>query len=120
MLVTGRLRIREYAKDGQLRYSVEIEAVTVGYDMTRGISRFERVSRTGATTAEDIREALAGNDRWASDLGPAPDPAGEGAEGAEEATAPVGYPGDGSRSDDDDEEEDGREYDPYDARTAAA
>jgi single-strand DNA-binding protein len=117
VLVTGRLRIREYAKGGQLRYSVEIEATTVGYDMTRGISRFERVSRGGATTAEDIKEALASNDQWASDIGPAPDPAGEAPE--EGSIAPVGYPGDGSRSDDDDEE-DGQEYDPYDARTAAA
>ncbi|MCW2886037.1 MAG: single-strand DNA-binding protein [Streptosporangiaceae bacterium] len=117
VLVTGRLRIREYAKNGNLRYSVEIEATTVGYDMTRGVSRFERVSRGGTTTAEDVKEALAGNDQWASDIGPAPDPdAGAVDEGA---AAPVGHPGDDGRSDVGDEE-DGREYEQYDARTAAA
>jgi single-strand DNA-binding protein len=112
VLVTGRLRIREYAKDGNLRYSVEIEATTVGYDMTRGVARFERVSRGAPTTAEDIKEALAGNDRWASDIGPAPDP-DEAA--ADEGAA--GDPGDGGRAGDD---EDGGEYEPYGARVAAA
>jgi single-strand DNA-binding protein len=117
VLVTGRLRIREYAKNGNLRYSVEIEATTVGYDMTRGVSRFERVSRGGTTTAEDIKEALAGNDQWASDIGPAPDPDGDAAD--EGAAASMGHPGDDGRSDAGDEE-DGRDYDQYDARTAAA
>jgi single-strand DNA-binding protein len=120
VLVTGRLRIREYEKNGQLRYSVEIEATTVGHDMTRGVARFEWVSRGGATTAEDIKEALAGNDQWASDIGPAPDADGvDGEPATEGAAGPVDYPGDGSRSDDGDEE-DGPGYEQFDARTAAA
>jgi single-stranded DNA-binding protein len=115
--VTGRLRIREYAKNGNLRYSVVIEATTVGHDMSRGISRFERVSRGGTTTAEDIKEALAGNDQWASDIGPAAEPDGDAAD--EGAAASVDRLGDDGRSDAGDEE-DGRDYDQYDARTAAA
>jgi single-strand DNA-binding protein len=120
VLVTGRLRIRQYVRDGQLRFSAEVEAITLGHDLTQGSAQFRRAQRGGAMTAADRQEAERLNDRWAE--GGAQDPA-TGDAGDEETTAPVviaapeGYPGGGGHGDD---EEDGAELDPYEVRTAAA
>ncbi|MGX1882585.1 single-stranded DNA-binding protein [Streptomyces sp. NPDC055287] len=43
LLVHGRLRVRDEEKDGQRRFSADIDALTVGHDMTRGTSAFRRV-----------------------------------------------------------------------------
>lgn len=43
LLVHGRLRVRDEEKDGQRRFSADIEALAVGHDMTRGTSAFRRV-----------------------------------------------------------------------------
>jgi single-strand DNA-binding protein len=134
VVVTGRLRIREYAnKDGLLRQSVEIEAATVGHDMTRGLSRFERVNRGTPTTEEERRAALTHNDQWATTIGSAgvervafsdtdgvaePGFSEVGRAGPGGSGGPVGFPGD--TTGDDADEDDGTEYDPYDARTKAA
>lgn len=65
VVATGRLRIREYARAGQLRFSAEVEAMTLGHDLSRGTAQFRRVQRGGATTEEDRLEAQEANDRWA-------------------------------------------------------
>lgn len=65
VVVTGRLRIREYVKDEQMRFSAVIDAVTVGHDLTRGHAHFQRVTRGGVATAEDQQEAEQHNDRFA-------------------------------------------------------
>lgn len=66
LVVHGRLKVREEEREGQRRTFVDIEAVAVGHDLTRGTSAFRRVvrgepglmSRTGGPgTAEP--------DRWA-------------------------------------------------------
>lgn len=116
VVVTGRLRIREYVKDEQIRFSAVIDATTLGHDLTRGSALFRRVQRGGIATTEDRREAEDLNDLW---LDPATDDGPAGRPGLEPATAeaPVGYPGDGAAGDDDDEEE---EYEPYDVTTKAA
>lgn len=101
VVVTGRLRIREYVKDDQLRFSVVIDAITLGHDLTRGHAHFQRVSRGGVATAEDQEEAEHYNDRFAdgesrasarTDGGAAeghwPDLDGEGSFGAD--PTPVG------------------------------
>ena len=72
VIITGRLRIREYVRGEELRQSVEIEATTLGYDMSRGTTRFEKVSRGGEMTDDDLREIRESNDQWASSAGPAP------------------------------------------------
>ena len=82
VIVTGRLRIREYVRGEELRQSVEIEATTLGYDMSRGTTRFEKVNRSGEMTDDDLREVRDANDQWASSAGPAP-AAGEDAEAEE-------------------------------------
>jgi single-strand DNA-binding protein len=128
VIVTGRLRIREYVKDEQIRFSAVIEATTIGPDLTRGSAQFRRMRRGGVASLEDRREAEELNDIWLDPAAPEPAPAPEaGAPMVEagaltaEAGAPIGYPGDGTAgSDTDEEEEEGAEFDPFDVNTKAA
>ncbi|MFE3823959.1 single-stranded DNA-binding protein [Streptomyces sp. NPDC059092] len=46
LVVHGRLRVREDEREGQWRTSVEVDAVAVGHDLTRGTSAFRRAVRT--------------------------------------------------------------------------
>ncbi|MFI0449532.1 single-stranded DNA-binding protein [Actinomadura sp. 6N118] len=87
VVVTGRLRIRQYEKDGQYRFSAEIEASTLGHDLSRGTADFRPVQRTGALSEEDRQVAQDAADQWAVS-GPltAPEPA----EPASQATTPAG------------------------------
>jgi single-strand DNA-binding protein len=43
LLVHGRLKVREEDRDGQRRTFVDIDAVAVGHDLSRGTSAFRRV-----------------------------------------------------------------------------
>jgi single-strand DNA-binding protein len=81
VIVTGRLRIREYAKDGQTRFSAQIEATTVGHDLSRGVARLQRSQRSAVNLADDRRQADDLADRWLETE--------ERADGAEELTAQV-------------------------------
>ena len=52
-MVTGRLSLREYEnKDGQKRFSLELEAVALGHDLARGTSEFNRGRGTSSPTFE--------------------------------------------------------------------
>lgn len=64
VIVNGKLRIREFTKDGQKRFSAQIEATTVGHDLSRGIARFQRSQRSAAGMPEDRRQADDLADRW--------------------------------------------------------
>jgi single-strand DNA-binding protein len=44
LVVHGRLRIREEDRDGRRYLAAEIEAVALGHDLTRGVSRFSRAA----------------------------------------------------------------------------
>lgn len=66
VIVTGKLRIREYTKDGQRRFSAQIEATTVGHDLSRGVARFQRAQRSAAFP-EDRKQADDLADRWLED-----------------------------------------------------
>ena len=50
MIVHGRLRVSSYEKDGQARTAVEIEARSLGHDITWGVSTFVKA---GASTGAD-------------------------------------------------------------------
>jgi single-strand DNA-binding protein len=64
IIVTGKLRIREYTKDdGQRRFNAQVEATTIGHDLSRGIAKFQRARRSGGL-AEDRRHADDVADRW--------------------------------------------------------
>ncbi|XVQ09261.1 single-stranded DNA-binding protein [Spirillospora sp. CA-255316] len=65
VVVTGRLRIRQYERDGQWRFSAEVEATTLGHDLSRGTAAFRPVQRGGALSDEDRREAQEVADQWA-------------------------------------------------------
>jgi single-strand DNA-binding protein len=67
VIVTGRLRIREFTKDGQHRLSAQIEATTVGHDLSRGVARFQRAQRAAARP-EDRRQADDLADRWLEEM----------------------------------------------------
>ncbi|GAB3597406.1 single-stranded DNA-binding protein [Angustibacter peucedani] len=58
VVVTGTLRTRDWEADGKTGKDVDLTAYTVGHDLRRGVTGFERVTRSGApapggaTTAE--------------------------------------------------------------------
>ncbi|MEW2354513.1 single-stranded DNA-binding protein [Spirillospora sp. NPDC029432] len=66
VVVTGRLRIRQFERDGQWRFAAEVEASTLGHDLTRGTAAFHPVRRGGASTGEDRREVQAVAEQWAA------------------------------------------------------
>ncbi|MCX4726528.1 single-stranded DNA-binding protein [Streptomyces sp. NPDC090052] len=59
LVVHGRLKVREEDKDGQRRFSADIEALAVGHDMTRGTSAFKRVARADAALTERPKDLVA-------------------------------------------------------------
>ncbi|HEY3902650.1 MAG TPA: single-stranded DNA-binding protein [Streptosporangiaceae bacterium] len=79
VVVKGRLSIREFEdKQGMRRTAVEVEASSVGHDLSRGVAQFQRVRpQTGMTAAE-----------YAAAQGQSP--AGAGIPGGENGSASVG------------------------------
>jgi single-strand DNA-binding protein len=49
VVVHGRYCQREYERDEKLHTTYELEAVALGHDLARGVSRFDKVIRTLAT-----------------------------------------------------------------------
>ena len=49
VIVTGRYYTREYTVNEAVRTSYELEATAVGHDLSRGVSRFDRVYRPAPT-----------------------------------------------------------------------
>jgi len=45
VVVTGRIRVREWERDGRTGTSVEVDAQAIGHDLTRGRSQFRRPTR---------------------------------------------------------------------------
>jgi single stranded DNA-binding protein len=88
VIVTGRLRIREYSKEGQRRFNAQVEATTVGHDLSRGIAKFQRSQRTGGLT-EDRRHADDVADRWLTEDSTDLPPTSDDAEDTEETSEPL-------------------------------
>jgi single-strand DNA-binding protein len=65
VLLTGRLRIRQYERADQWRFSAEVEALTLGPDLNRGTVDFRPAQRSGPLTDEDRRLARETADQWA-------------------------------------------------------
>lgn len=59
LLVHGRLKVREEERDGQRRTFVDIDAVAVGHDLSRGTSAFRRVVKGEPNLTERPREVPA-------------------------------------------------------------
>ncbi len=59
MVVHGRLRVSSYEKDGQARTSVEIEARSLGHDITWGVSKFTKAGQSSGAERRLIGELAA-------------------------------------------------------------
>jgi len=60
VLVRGKLEIRNFVgRDGHPRTAVDVDAITVGPDLTRGVAHFLRVSAMGGKTAAQQAAELA-------------------------------------------------------------
>ncbi len=59
VLVRGRLRVREYeGKDGSRGTETEIDASSIGHDLSRGVAHFSRTRRVPGETAVESAEAF--------------------------------------------------------------
>lgn len=66
VLVTGRLRIRDWENTDRSGTTVEIEADAIGHDMTWGTSAFTRVVNASSQVATDDVDTASGQDAWAN------------------------------------------------------
>jgi len=104
VIVIGKLSIRSYEdKDGIRRIAADVDASTIGHDLSRGVSTFQRVRpQTGMTAAEYEAAKAAGlisagpdgagsrNGIEASDQVPANDLSSEADSGAGRGDLPAG------------------------------
>jgi single-strand DNA-binding protein len=55
VLLRGRLDVRPFVgKDGQRRISVDVDANTLGHDLSRGVAGFRRVFEKSGKTADEV------------------------------------------------------------------
>ena len=88
VVVKGRMRVRQYDdKDGNQRVAVEVDASTLGHDLTRGVAHFLRTKRSpGDAPALQLTPRPGGGDPSAAgDDGF--EPGGDSADGWEELSA---------------------------------
>jgi single-strand DNA-binding protein len=95
IVVHGKLRIRSYEREGERRFLAEVEATSLGHDLRRGVSSFEKSQRGVSAPAFDeaARQRLAFSTRdW--ELG---GPAGtaDGSRSAAQGPAGADLPGTG-------------------------
>ncbi|MFE4061657.1 single-stranded DNA-binding protein [Streptomyces sp. NPDC059096] len=62
LVVHGRLRVREDEREGQWRTSVEVDAVAVGHDLTRGTTAFRRAVRAAPALTVGHGDAAEGQE----------------------------------------------------------
>jgi single-strand DNA-binding protein len=67
IVVTGRLRVRDWTQDDKKGTNVEIDAEAIGHDLSWGTAAFTRSA--SAAVAEDAPDALAAPDADADDTG---------------------------------------------------
>ncbi|MFJ1645719.1 single-stranded DNA-binding protein [Streptomyces sp. NPDC088258] len=74
LVVHGRLRVREEEKDGRRWTSVDIDAVAVGHDLTRGTSAFRRATRKPAALTQGHEAVTRGQGAARAAGAPGPEP----------------------------------------------
>lgn len=74
VLVTGRIRIREWSKDDRKGISIDVEADAIGHDLTWGTSTYARtiVSPSEASVPEDADEPSSESSVASQDSVPVP------------------------------------------------
>ncbi|MDH6127823.1 single-stranded DNA-binding protein [Kitasatospora sp. GP82] len=92
VVVSGRLRIREWGEEGKRRSAVEIDARVVGHDLARGTAAFRWAvqARPELTTGRPSREGVPAVPDWIVAAVEAGGGGADSAEGAGGATAAVG------------------------------
>lgn len=64
IVVRGTLRVREYTdQNGQRRSSVEIDAESIGHDISRGLSTYSKLPARTELTADEYEESMAAGER---------------------------------------------------------
>lgn len=85
VIVTGRIRMREYEKDEAKRLSYDLEATSVGLDLARGTAEFRKTQRPEASLSMAVDgDGLPADDsdRWLRLAGGAVGgPSGDGSSG---------------------------------------
>ncbi|MEX2981486.1 single-stranded DNA-binding protein [Streptomyces sp. C36] len=79
VIVQGKLRIQEQEREGKRWLSADIDAASIGHDLTRGTSAFRRVSPARPLPVEPVRLAGAGPGALPVAPAGARDPAGTAA-----------------------------------------
>ncbi|MFF8278019.1 single-stranded DNA-binding protein [Streptomyces lateritius] len=74
LVVHGRLKVREEEREGQRKTFVDIDALAVGHDLTRGTAAFRRVVKGEPRVTERQEKGAAGPARDPWETGPAPRP----------------------------------------------
>lgn len=66
VIVTGRYYQREYTVDEQVRFSYELEASSVGHDLSRGTAEFKKVIRPRSVQVEVDADGMPADrsDEW--------------------------------------------------------
>ena len=54
VVVCGRLRVLERERDGRSSLTVQVDALAIGHDLTRGTTTFTRVKRETAPTVSSV------------------------------------------------------------------
>ena len=91
IIVTGRLRVREWDTGEKQGVNVDVEADALGHDLTWGTSQFSRTIASTATNAESGGAAPGGAEGADSHVGSADGsaPTEEAGDGSEDHTAPA-------------------------------
>jgi single-strand DNA-binding protein len=98
VLVRGRLRVREYeGKDGSRGTETEVDASSIGHDLSRGVAHFSRTRRApGETAAKSAGAVAAVQSQDGEEQDPLADPDGPGLPGDAAAEEAAGNGGPGS------------------------
>jgi single-strand DNA-binding protein len=97
VVLRGRVSTRDFEdKNGHQRTALEVDAISFGHDMTRGVSTFQRVRPQTGMTANEYQESASGAGvNGAGAFGAGPD-GGAGRDGDPAALASVGAEADGT------------------------
>jgi single-strand DNA-binding protein len=97
IVLRGRVTTRDFEdKNGHQRTAVEVDAISFGHDLTRGVSTFQRVRPKTGMTANEYQETetgpreggAAGRDSDVTALGSGPDRIGADGTGADGSGGP--------------------------------
>jgi len=76
IVVTGRLQLKSWEKDGRSGLTAEIEALAVGHDLSRGTSVFTKPQRDTVSSEErSLADSLVAEQEPAAAAAPLPDAA---------------------------------------------